>query len=118
MKLVMIDPIVNLIRDMDINLECQVPNRIDPENEEELEVKIPINSMRSFSPDEFSMHIPRLKGLIMLKRLLEQVQSDISNKKKFRTLLSELYANEDAFAKVMEEFKGFESLRLPRREGE
>lgn len=107
-----------VMADMDINLECQVPNRIDPENEEELEVKIPINSMRSFSPDEFSMHIPRLKGLIMLKRLLEQVQSDISNKKKFRTLLSELYANEDAFAKVMEEFKGFESLRLPRREGE
>jgi type VI secretion system protein ImpB len=104
-----------VMNDMNISLQLSVPNKIDPENAEDLEVDVPLKSMRSFSPDVFSMHIPRLKGLIMLKRLLEQVQSDISNKKKFRVLLSELYANEDAFKKIMAEFKGFESLRLPAR---
>jgi type VI secretion system protein ImpB len=106
-----------VMQDMDISLQFTVSNKIDPENAEELNVDIPVDGMRSFSPDKFSMHIPRLKGLIMLKRLLEQVQSDISNKKKFRLLLSELYANEDAFTKIMAEFKGFESLRLPNRAG-
>jgi type VI secretion system protein ImpB len=102
-----------VMKDMDISLQLSVPNKIDPENQQDLAVDIPITNLRSFSPDNFAMHIPRIKGLIVLRRLLEQVQSDISNKKKFRLLISELYASEDAFTKLTEELKGFESLRIP-----
>jgi type VI secretion system protein ImpB len=103
-----------VMTDMNISLGCEVANKIDPENQKSLQVNIPIVGMHSFSPDNFSMHVPRIKGLIVLRRLLEQVQSDISNKKRFRNLLSDLYANEDAFTNLLGELKGFESLRLPQ----
>lgn len=102
-----------VMKDMGMRLQVSVPNKIDPENAEDLNVDIPIDSVNAFSPDKFAMSIPKLRGLICLKRLLEQVQADISNKKKFRRLLSELYSSEAAFKKIVDEFKDFGGMKLP-----
>ena len=49
----------------------------------------------------------------MVKELLEEVISNMDNRKEFRKLLGDLLGNEDALKKLMADLKGFESLKLP-----
>ncbi len=102
-----------VMKDMDMKVKLTVPNRIDPQKDEDMEVEIPINKMRSFSPDELANNIPKVRSLLLLKKLLLEVQSNLSNKKEFRRLLAELYQNPDSYKKVLEELKGYESFKLP-----
>jgi len=102
-----------MMKDMGMALSFSVANRIDPEKEEDLQVEIPIESMKSFSPDQVAKQVPKVKGLLMLKRLLEELMSNVDNRKEFRKLLSDLMADQQALAKMLEELKDFESLKLP-----
>jgi type VI secretion system protein ImpB len=58
-------------------------------------------------------HVPKLKGLLQMKKLLEEVISNVDNRKEFRKLLNELMGNEEALAKMLEQLKGYESMKLP-----
>jgi type VI secretion system protein ImpB len=102
-----------VMRDMGISLKYAVANRVDPDKGDDLQVEIPIESMKSFSPDEVAKHVPKLKGLLMLKNLLEEVMSNVDNRKEFRKLLGDLLSDEAAMSKMFEELKGFEGYRLP-----
>jgi type VI secretion system protein ImpB len=106
-----------LMKDMGIRLDFSVPNKVDPDKEEDLQVTIPIESMKGFSPDRVASHVPKLKGLLMLKQLLEEVNSNVDNRKEFRKLLSDLLGNQEALANMLEELKGFESFKLPPAPG-
>ncbi len=53
----------------------------------------------------------------MLKRLLEEVVSNVDNRKEFRKLLGELFTDQEALAKMVEELKGFDSFKLPAAPG-
>lgn len=102
-----------VMKDMGIKLEFAVANKVDPENEEDMNVELPIESMKSFSPDEIAKHVPKLRGILMVKRLLEEVVSNVDNRKDFRKLLNELLSNEEALKGMLDELKGYESLKLP-----
>ncbi|HQN19049.1 MAG TPA: type VI secretion system contractile sheath small subunit [Syntrophobacteraceae bacterium] len=106
-----------VMKDMGIRLRYAVPNKIDPDREEDLQVDVPIQSMKAFSPDQVANNIPKLKGMLMLKRLLEEVVSNVDNRKEFRRLLGELFSDQEALAKMIEELKGFESFKLPATSG-
>ena len=105
-----------VMKDMGITLRFTVENKVDPDKSSDMEVEIPIEGMHSFSPDYIAKAVPKLRSLLTLKKLLQEVQANLSNIKEFRKLLNDLYANEEAFRKLLEELKGFESLKLPKRE--
>ena len=44
----------------------------------------------------------------MLKELLEEMTSNVDNRKEFRKLLNELLQDQDALANLKDELKGFE----------
>jgi type VI secretion system protein ImpB len=102
-----------VMQDMGMSLKFAVANKIDPAKEEDLGVDLPIESMRSFSPDSVAQHVPKLKGLLMVKELLQEVISNMDNRKDFRKLLGELLGNQEALTAMLAEFKGFESFKLP-----
>jgi len=102
-----------VMKDMGISLDFSVANKVDPESGEEIQVKLPIDGMKSFSPEQVAKNVPKLNGLLMLKRLLEEVMSNVDNRKEFRKLLGELMADQAALSHVLEELKGFEGLKLP-----
>lgn len=102
-----------VMKDMDIGLNFSVANKIDPENKEDIDVKLSMDGMKSFSPDQIAKTVPKIKGLLMLKQLLEEVIANVDNRKDFRKLLGELLSNEEALSKMMEQLKGHESLKLP-----
>lgn len=106
-----------VMADMDMSLKIQVPNRINPEAAEELEVDLPIDSMKSFQPNEIAQEIPRVKGLLLLKKLLLEVQGNLDNRKEFRRLLRSLSADEEAVANLMAELPGFDDFKVPKSEG-
>lgn len=101
-----------VMKDMGMALKFAVSNKIDPENAEEMDVTIPIAGMRSFSPDQIAKCVPKLKGILQVKKLLEEVVSNVDNRKEFRKLLNELMSNEEALNKMAEQLKGYESLKL------
>jgi type VI secretion system protein ImpB len=102
-----------VMKDMGMSLQFAVANKIDPEASEDMNVEIPIDSMRAFSPDHVAKHVPKLRGILQMKKLLEEVISNVDNRKEFRKLLNELMGNEEALAKMLEQLKGYESMKLP-----
>ena len=102
----------SVMKDMGIKMSFAVANKVDPGGEE-MQVDLPIESMRSFSPEQVAEKVPKLKGLLMLKKLIEEALSNVDNRKDFRKLLGELMGNQEALEKLLGELKGFESFKLP-----
>lgn len=102
----------DLMKDMDIALQIKVANQIDPDKDD-VEVTLPITSMKSFSPDEVAQHIPQVKALTLLKELLLEMQSNIDNRRDLRKLVQELYQNPDSLQKTLAELKAYGGFRLP-----
>ncbi|RKH08447.1 type VI secretion system contractile sheath small subunit [Corallococcus sp. CA053C] len=102
-----------LMKDMKMSANFQVPNRINPDVESELDVTLPIDRMKSFHPDEVVKHVPKLKALLLLKTLLVEMQSNIDNRKDLRRELYELFSKPEALKELLNELKGYESMRLP-----
>lgn len=105
-----------LMKDMKMSTQFQVPNRINPDVESELDVTLPIDRMKSFHPDEIVKHVPKLKALLLLKTLLVEMQSNIDNRKDLRRELYELFSKPEALKELLNELKGYESMRLPSGE--
>lgn len=102
-----------VMKDMGMSLKIAVANKIDPEKSEDMDVTLPINSIKSFSPDQIAQNVPKVRGLLQVKELLQELVSNVDNRKEFRNLLNDLMSNEDAFQKMKEEMKGFDSFKLP-----
>lgn len=103
----------SVMKDMKMNLRLTVPNRINPAKEESLAVDLPISKMQSFAPEEVARHVPKVRALLLLKTLLNEMQSNIDNRKELRKLIQEIFANPEAFRAVQAELKGFEGHELP-----
>jgi type VI secretion system protein ImpB len=105
-----------LMKDMKMSTRFQVPNRINPDVESDLNVTLPISRMKSFHPDEIVNHVPKLKALLLLKTLLVEMQSNIDNRKDLRRELYDLFSKPEALKELLNELKGYESMRLPSGE--
>lgn len=102
----------DLIKDMGITLNVEVPNKINPDKDD-IKLSVPITSLKSFSPDEVAQHVPQVKALLLLKTLLLEMQSNIDNRRDLRKLIQEICANPEAMQKTLAELKGYEQLKLP-----
>ena len=105
-----------VMKDMDMSVKFSVENKIDPSEAEEIAVELPINSMDSFSPKEIAENIPKVKALILLRKLLMEVQGNLDNRKEFRRLIQALGENPEAVAALKEQLAGFDSYAVPSGE--
>ena len=106
-----------VMKDVGIGLNIVVDNKIDPDTAgEELEVKLDLDSMKSLSPASIATKVPKVKSALLLKKLLMEVMSSVDNKKEFRKLLNDLMSDKDAVAKLLEELKDYEGLKLPGKD--
>lgn len=106
----------SVMKDMGMTLNFAVENKIDPERGEDLQVSLPIDSMKSFSPEQVAQNVPKLKGLLTLKRLVEEMLSNVDNRKEFRKLLDELMSRPEDLEKILADLKGFEGFKLPGKD--
>jgi type VI secretion system protein ImpB len=103
----------SVMRDMKSTVTVSVPNKIDPDKQSDLNVTLPINSMKSFTPAEIANNVPKIKALTVLKKLLLEVQANLDNRKEFRRLVRALAQDKDAVEKLLAELKDYETFRLP-----
>lgn len=102
----------DVMKDMKIALKLSVANHIGGQ-EEDLEVALKIEGMKSFTPEAVAQQVPQIRALLLLKTLLKEMQSNIDNRKDLRRALNELLANPEAFKAMLAKLKEFEGLRLP-----
>lgn len=103
----------SVMADMQMSLQLTVPNRINPSKEESLQVTLPITKMRSFAPEEVAKHVPKVRALLLLKTLMQEMQSNIDNRKELRKVIQEIFSKPEVFQSVLKDLKGFESFQLP-----
>jgi type VI secretion system protein ImpB len=81
-----------VMKDMDMSLEFEVADKVRGGT---MDVKLPITSMKSFHPDEIVNHVPKLKALLLMRKLLVEMQTDIDNNKQVRNKLYDIYSNSE-----------------------
>lgn len=104
-----------LMKDMDMSVEFDVDDKVGGGGDGKMAIKLPITKMKSFHPDEIINHVPKLKALMMLRKLLVEMQADIDNKKPVRQQFHALYSNPEERNKLLtsDQLKTYETLRLP-----
>lgn len=102
-----------VMADMNMSITTSVPNRIDPANAQTIEVTLPVTSMKSFSPAEIAQNVPKIRALLLLKKLLLEMQANIDNSKDFRKILRALAGDDKAAEELKKQLEGFESFQLP-----
>lgn len=103
----------SVMKDMKMSLRLTVPNRINPGKEEHLEVELPISKMQSFSPDEVARHVPKVRALLLLKTLMNEMQSNIDNRKDLRRVIQEIWSNPEQLKALQKELAAFADYKLP-----
>lgn len=101
----------SVMKDMKMSVDFEVADRVSGDGQ--MKVTLPITSMKSFSPDEVVRHVPKLKALMLLKSLLQELQSAIDNRKDLRKLVQELYSKPEVLAALRSQLKEHEGFRLP-----
>lgn len=105
----------SVMREMGITLELEgVDNCID-EGNGKLDVTLPLESMRSFSPDEIVKHVPKLKALLLIRRLIQELQGQIDNQSELRKAIQALFSDKKNLESLKQELRPFSSLQLPAR---
>jgi type VI secretion system protein ImpB len=104
----------HVMKDMGIRLKFDVENRINPQGPDEtMAVDLPVESIKSFSPDEVANSVPKIRALLMLRQLLHELQTNVSNRKVFRKQLKELFEDPEALKQVREELAQFKGFQIP-----
>ena len=105
-----------LMRDMGMSLSLEVADKVSADGQGKMSIQLPITGMKSFNPDEIVNHVPKLQALMLLRKLLMEMQADIDNRKDLRRTIYELFSNKENLQKVLESdaLKNYVSMRLPK----
>lgn len=105
----------SVIEDMRMTMRFKVPNRVDPQEEdEELEVTLPVKNRKSFNPDLVAANVPKIASLLLLRRLLAEMQSNIDNRKELRRIVQEIYSNPEMLDSLKKELAVYAGYRIPQ----
>ncbi|WP_225411742.1 type VI secretion system contractile sheath small subunit [Stigmatella hybrida] len=104
-----------LMKDMGMSLSFDVQDKLSADGNGQMAINLPIDRMKSFHPDEIVHHVPKLKSLLLLRKLLLEMQADIDNRKDLRRKLYELFSNKEELQKLLQsdQLKSYASMRLP-----
>lgn len=92
-----------VLKAQNIGLDLTVPNRLSGKPDEEMKVKLRLESMKDFSPDAVAEQVPELKKLLELREALKSLKSPLSNVPEFRKKVQELVKDETARKQLLKE---------------
>lgn len=103
----------SVMENMRMSVGFKVKNCIEPGSEELLDVQLPIRNRKSLSPEEVSSNIPKVRALLLLRKLLLEVQANIDNRKDLRRLVQEIWSNPEQLKALQKELEGLAEYKLP-----
>ena len=86
-----------------INLNLNVPNRLSGRPEDEMSVKLKVESMKDFGPEAIVGQVPELKRLLELREALKSLKGPMSNVPEFRKKIQELVKDETTRKQLLKE---------------
>jgi type VI secretion system protein ImpB len=103
----------SVMENMRMSLSFKVSNRIDPGSDSTIEVNIPIKNRRSFTPGNVADSVPKIRSLLLLRKLLLEMQSNIDNRKDLRRVIQEIWSNPEQLKALQKELAAFADYKLP-----
>jgi type VI secretion system protein ImpB len=104
----------HVMADMGMSMSFNVKNRINPKSSsDEFQVTLPVDSTKSFQPAEVAKQVPRVRALLLMKKLLLEAQANFDNRKDFRNLLREVAQSAASIDSLVKELPAFETYKLP-----
>lgn len=101
-----------LMENMRMSISFDAKNCID-QSEESLPINLPISNRASFNPDRVAGNVPKIRALLLLRKLLLEMQAQVDNRKEVRTLMYQIFSNPDELARLRTELAAYSSYRLP-----
>jgi len=86
-----------------LSMQFSVPNRLEEESEDQVNVELKINSMKDFAPEQIARQVPELNSLLELRRALLALKGPLGNTPAFRKTIQAILENEDTRSQVMNE---------------
>jgi type VI secretion system protein ImpB len=86
-----------------LSLNLTVANKLSPRPDEEMAVKLQIDSMKDFEPEKIVEHVPELKRLLELRESLRALRGPLSNVPDFRKKVQELVKDETTRKQLLKE---------------
>ncbi len=86
-----------------ISLNLTVPNKLSGRPDEEMNVKLKIESMKDFEPESIVNQVPELKRLLELREALKALKGPLTNIPEFRKKIQELVKDESARKQLLKE---------------
>lgn len=95
----------NVIKEQNLNLALNVPNKIADSSDEEdnLAVNLEFESLAGFTPDEIVKQVPELNKLIELRDALKTIRSQLGNVPEFKKKISKLIQNPETREQLLAE---------------
>ncbi|MDC0535900.1 type VI secretion system contractile sheath small subunit [Francisellaceae bacterium] len=98
--------------DMNIKVDMQVENHIDPSSSPMLNVSLPIKSMKSFKPSDIAVNVPEIHALIKMRDLLKEFESTVDNNKAFRNTIKDILKDKSKIDELVKELPNIDTFKL------
>jgi type VI secretion system protein ImpB len=86
-----------------LSLDLTVPNKLSGRPDEEMNVKLKLESIKDFGPDSLVDQVPELKRLLELRDALRALKGPMANVPGFRKRIQELVKDETARKQLLKE---------------
>ena len=86
-----------------VKMEYLVEERLSGEEEEEIPVRLEVDSMASFEPEHVAEQIPQIRRMVAVRNLLQDLRNRVVSMRDFRKQLNEIVQDEEALSKLSEE---------------
>ena len=94
----------DVLKAQGISMSFNVANKLDnAEENSEIGVKLDIESIKDFEPDQIIRKVPELAKILELREALKALKSPLSNISDFRKKVQALVANDEARANLLKE---------------
>jgi type VI secretion system protein ImpB len=93
----------DVIKSHNLTMNFSVPNRLEENSDEDINVDLKINCMKDFSPSQIAEQTPELASLMELRRALQALKGPLGNVPAFRKTIQAILENDDTRAQVMQE---------------
>lgn len=97
------DNFAAVMREQGLKLDMVVPNRLSGEEDDELRVRLDVDSLDALTPDEIVRRVPELKQLIEVRELLTELKARVITNRKFRLALEKIVKDQGQLESIMEE---------------
>ena len=92
-----------VLKAQNISLNMTVPNKLSGKQDEEMNVKMKVESLKDFGPEAVVQQVPELKKLLELREALKALKGPLSNVPEFRKKIQELVKDDAARKQLLKE---------------